>query len=376
MTIEMDNTDKLKVLFEDAQNRFGLTFEPPDVNRGTWRFEPISDKVIRYGLGAIKGTGQSAIEAIVAAREEGGAFKSIYDFCCRVDRGRINKRTVEALIKAGAFDTLQMNRAALVASIDRAFDFANAAAANANQGGLFDMGDAHGASHQEPDLVEVTPWGVKERLSQEKTAIGFYLSGHLFDEVEREVRRFCKRRIEELVDTREPLLLVGIVTDLRIINGQRGKLALFKLDDKSDVIEAAADESVFNPHRAWFKDDELIVVMAKLQPDRFSGGFRLNIQQIWDLATARCRFGKYLKVAVNGTAPDIERLLRDFPARKEMSEQGELVRGLGVRLLVQRESAVAELQLGEQAKFFPSDAALASWMAQAHGGQAQIVYEN
>src|SRR5690606_31468069 len=116
MTIEMDNTDKLKVLFEDAQNRFGLTFEPPDVNRGTYRFEPISDKVIRYGLGAIKGTGQSAIEAIVAAREEGGPFTSLYDFCCRVDRSRINKRTVEALVKAGAFDALQMNRAALVAS--------------------------------------------------------------------------------------------------------------------------------------------------------------------------------------------------------------------------------------------------------------------
>ncbi len=378
MTIEMDNTDKLKVLFEDAVNRFGLTFEPPDVNRGTWRFEPISDKVVRYGLGAIKGTGQSAIEAIVAARQEGGPFKSLYDFCCRVDRGRINKRTVEALIKAGAFDALQMNRAAMVASIDRAFDFANAAEANANQGGLFDLGgeDSHGASHQEPDLVEATPWGVKERLSQEKTAIGFYLSGHLFDEVEREVRRFCKRRIEELVDTREPLLLAGIVTDLRIINGQRGKLALFKLDDKSGAIDAAADEAVFNPQRGWFKDDELVVVQAKLQPDRFSGGFRLNVQQIWDLATARCRFGKYLKVAVNGTVPDIQRLLRDFPPRREVSEQGELVRGLGVRLVVQRETAQAELQLGEQAKFFPSDAALASWMAQAHGGQAQIVYEN
>ena len=376
MTVEMDNTDKLKVLFEDAQNRFGLAFEPPDVNRGTYRFEPISDKVIRYGLGAVKGTGQSAIEAIVAAREEGGPFKSLYDFCCRVDRSRINKRTVEALIKAGAFDSLQMNRASMVASIDRAFEFAATQEANANQGGLFDMGDSHAASTQEPDLVEATPWGVKERLSQEKTAIGFYLSGHLFDEVEREVRRFCKRRIEELVDTREPLMLAGIVTDLRIINGQRGKLALFKLDDKSDVIEAAADESVFNPHRAWFKDDELVVVQARLQPDRFSGGFRLNVQQIWDLATARCRFGKYLKVAVNGQVPDIQRLLRDFPPRKEMSEQGELVRGLGVRLLVQRESAVAELQLGEQARFFPTDAALASWMAQAHGGQAQIVYEN
>src|SRR4051812_27207563 len=375
MTIEMDNTDKLKVLFEDAVKNFGMTFEAPDVNRGTYRFEPISDKAIRYGLGAIKGTGQSAVEAIVAAREEGGAFKSLYDFCCRVDRARINKRTVEALIKAGAFDVLHMNRAALVATIDRAFEFAATTEANANQGGLFDMGDSHAASTQEPELVEAMPWGVKERLSQEKTAIGFYLSGHLFDEVEREVRRFCKRRIEELVDTREPLMLAGIVTDLRIINGQRGRLALFKLDDKTDVIEAAADESVFNPHRAWFKDDELIVVQAKLQPDRFTGGFRLNVQQIWDLATARCRFGKYLKVAVNGTAPDIQRLLRDFPAKREMTEQGELVRGLGVRLQVQRESAVAELQLGEQVKFFPTDAALASWMAQAHGGLAQIVHE-
>jgi DNA polymerase-3 subunit alpha len=375
MTIEMDNTDKLKVLFEDAVKHFGMSFEAPDVNRGTHRFEPISDKAIRYGLGAIKGTGQSAIEAIVAAREEGGAFKSLYDFCCRVDRGRINKRTVEALVKAGAFDSLQMNRAALVGSIDRAFEFAATTEANANQGGLFDMGDSHAASHVEPELVEAMPWGVKERLSHEKTALGFYLSGHLFDEVEREVRRFCKRRIEELVDTREPLLLAGIVNDLRIINGQRGKLALFKLDDKTDVIEAAADEGVFNPHRGWFKDDELVIVMAKLQPDRFSGGFRLNVNQIWDLATARCRFGKYLKVAVNGTVPDIPRILRDFPPKRELSDQGELVRGLGVRLLVQRDAAQAELQLGEEAKFFPSDAALASWMAQAHEGRAQIVYE-
>ncbi|HEX6243122.1 MAG TPA: hypothetical protein VFZ61_19545, partial [Polyangiales bacterium] len=293
-----------------------------------------------------------------------------------VDRTRINKRTVEALVKAGAFDALHRNRAELVASIDRAFDFASACEANANQGGLFDMGDTHGASTEEPPLVEVMPWGVKERLGFEKTALGFYLSGHLFDEVEREVRRFAKRKLEELVDTREPLVLAGIVNDLRVINGQRGKLALFKLDDKTDTIEAAADEAVFNAQRHWFKDDELVVLMAKLQPDRFSGGFRLNVQQIWDLATARCRFGKYLKVAVNGKAPDIERLVRDFPPKREVSDQGELVRGLGVRLLVQRDAASAELQLGEAAKFFPSDAALASWMAQAHEGQAQIVYEN
>jgi DNA polymerase-3 subunit alpha len=376
MTVEMDNTDKLKVLFEDAVKNFGLTFEPPDVNRGNYRFEPMSNKVIRYGLGAVKGTGQQAIEAIVRAREEGGAFTSLYDFCVRVDRTRINKRTVEALIKAGAFDNLQLNRASLVASIDRAFEFANTTEANANQGGLFDMGDSHAASTQEPDLVEAMPWGVKERLTYEKTAVGFYLSGHLFDEVSQEVRRFVRREIEELIDSREPQLLAGIVSDFRVINGQRGKLALFKLDDKSATIDARADEALINANRNLLKEDELIIVMGKLQPDRFSGGLQLTVNQVWDLATARCRFGKYLKVAVNGKAPDIERLVRDFPARREMTEQGELVRGLPVRLAVRRDAATAELQLGEDAKFFPSDAALASWMAQADQGQAQIVYES
>jgi len=375
MTVEMDDTDKLKVLFEDATTNFGLGFEPPDVNRGHYRFEPVSDTSIRYGLGAVKGTGQQAIEAIVAAREEGGPFTSLYDFCLRVDRTRINKRTVEALIKAGAFDAIHRDRACLVASVDRAFEFATSVQANANQGGLFDMGDSHAASTQEPPLVEASPWGVKERLTHEKTAVGFYLSGHLFDEVALEVGRFVKRRIGDLIDSREPQLLAGIVADFRVINGQRGKLALFKLDDKSATIDATADEALINANRNLLKDDELVIVLAKAQPDRFSGGLRLNVQQVWDLATARCRFGKFLRVAVNGVAPDIARLLRDFPPRRETSEQGELVRGLGVRLALRRGQAVAELQLGDDARFFPSDAALASWMAQADGGQAQIVYD-
>jgi len=380
MTVEMDDTDKLKVLFEDAL-KMGLTFESPDVNRGHYRFEPISDKAIRYGLGAIKGTGQQAIEAIVKAREEGGPFTSLYDFCVRVDRTRLNKRTIEALIKAGAFDSLQLNRAALIASVDRAFDFASATAANANQTGLFDMmgEDSHGASTQEPELVESLPWGVKERLTHEKSAIGFYLSGHLFDEVTLEVRRFAKRPIADLIDTREPQLLAGIISDFRVINGQRGKLGLFKLDDKSGVIDARVDEALMNANRNLFRDDELVIVMGKVQPDRFSGGLQLSVNQVWDLAAARCRFGKYLRVAVNGRAPDIQRLVADHPPVREMSEQGELLRGLGVRLSLRRQgegiAATAELQLGEDAKFFPSDAALAGWMAQADQGRAVIVYD-
>jgi DNA polymerase III subunit alpha len=385
MTVEMDDTDKLKVLFVDAQ-KMGMAFEPPDVNRGVYRFEPITDKSIRYGLGAIKGTGQQAIEAIVAAREgvgegpngqETGPFKSLFDFCRRVDRTRLNKRTVEALIKAGAFDSLHLNRAETLASVERAFDFAAASVANADQGGLFDMmgDDEHGSSTQEPELVETTPWGVKELLTLEKTAIGFYFSGHLFDEVQREVRRFARTALADVKESRDPVILAGIVTDFRVINGQRGRLGLFKLDDKTAVFEVSADENLINQHRNALKEDELIIVQAVAQPDRFSGGLRLKIQQIWDLAAARCRFGKFLRVAVNGHAPLVDAIVREFPPKREESEQGELVRGLPVRLLLQREGAECELQLDDRALFFPTDAALASWMAQAHEQRAEIVFD-
>jgi DNA polymerase-3 subunit alpha len=394
MTVEMDDTDKLKVLFEDAE-KMGLSFEPPNINRGFHRFEPISNKEIRYGLGAIKGTGQQAIEAIVAAREgrgpteESGPFTSLFDFARRVDRSRLNKRCVEALIKAGAFDTLQLNRAALVESIDRAFDFAAASAANANQVGLFDMGgeDDHGSSTQEPELVDVMPWGVREQLTQEKTAVGFYLSGHLFDEVALEVRRFAKRPIEEVLETREPQILAGIISGFRVINGNRGKVGIFSLDDKSAAIEATADEAMLTTYRSLLQDDTLVIVSGRLQQGRNGFAARFVVQQVWSLEQARCRFGKYLRVAVQldgqQRAPDVPAMLREFPAEREMSEQGELVRGLAVRLQVQCTAtdgedipgSLAELHLGESAKFFPSDAALASWRAQAFQGKAAIAYD-
>jgi DNA polymerase III subunit alpha len=375
MSVSIDDTDKLKIFFDDAVQNFGITFEMPDVNTGTYRFEPTGERAVRYGLGAIKGTGQGAIEAIVQAREAGGRFKSFFDFCARVDRSRINKRVVEALIKAGAFDGLEPNRAALLASVSLGFEYADTQAAHADQGGLFDFGDAHGSSTQEPELVAAEPWSIKARLMHEKPAIGFYLSGHLFDEYAPEVRRFARLRIADLVDSREPQLLVGIVSDLRVVNGQRGRVAIFKLDDKTEVIEAVANEDLLDAHRDWLKDDELLIVQGKVQPDRFSGGLRLNVQQVWDLAAARCRFGRYLRVAVNGQAIAVRELLQAHPPRRVQTEQGELVQGLTVRLSVQRAQACGEVDLGDAARFYPSDEALSVWRRDAHEGQASIVYE-
>ncbi len=379
MTVEMDNTDKLKVLFEDATKHFGLQFEPPDVNRGGYRFAPVSDKLIRYGLGAIKGTGEQAIEAVVREREAQGPYLSLFDFCRRVDRSRVNKRTVDALIKAGAFDLLQRNRAAMSASLDVAFDYAQAAEANAAQVGLFDLvaDNSSGASFEEPALASALPWGVREQLTFEKAALGFYLSGHLFDEAAAEVRQIVRRPLQELLaggDSRESQLAAGIVSDLRIINGQRGKVALFKLDDGSTSVEATADEALINASRHVLKDDALVIATVRVQPDRFSGGHRLNVQALWDLPAARCRFGKYLRVAVNGAEPDIAGLLKRHPALREATEHGDVLRGLPVRVQLSRMGYSAEVALSDEWRFYPTDAALADWRGQAHSGLAQVVY--
>jgi DNA polymerase-3 subunit alpha len=392
MTIELGDTDKLKVLMDDAR-LFGISFDPPDVNSGVHRFEPLPGeagrKRLRYGLGAIKGTGQGAIEAIVDVREgrgpagpdgvvpAGGPFRSLFDFCARVDKARVNKRVVEALIKAGAFDALHPDRAVALAGVALAFDWAESQAAQRSQGGLFDFADeaGHGSAAHEPPLPVVPAWSIRERLAQEKAALGFFLSGHLFDACEDEVRQFCRRRIADLVDTRESQLLAGIVSDLRMVSGQRGRVAIFKLDDHSETIEAVANEELLEAHRDSLREDELVIVQGKVQPDRFSGGLRMTVSQIWDLAGARARFGRYLTVAVNGGLPAVGDVVRSWPAKRVASEQGELLQGLGVRLKLQRDFASAELDLGEQGRFWPSDEALARWKALAHAGEAAVVYD-
>ena len=380
MTVEADDSDKLRVLLIDAKT-FGIEILAPDVNCGVHRFEPTSDKTVQFGLGAIKGTGQGAIEAIVLARTTGGPFRSVFDFCARVDRQRINKRVIEALIKAGAFDALHPDRATALASVSLAMEWAASQVANVDQGGLFDAGPdeaaSHGASTHEPALVAAEPWSIKERLLLEKAALGFYLSGHMFDQSADEVCRIAKRRIADLLDSREPQLLAGIVSDLRIVNGARGRVAIFKLDDKTEVLEAVANEDLLNANRDLLKDDELIIVQGKVQMDRFSGGLRMTVTQVWDLTAARCRFGKFLQVDGHDLSnpPPVADLLRDFPSRRLVTEQGELPQGLTVRFQLLRDGASGALELGDDARFYPTDAALDRWRASTPKGRAVVVYD-
>ena len=153
------------------------------------------------------------------------------------------------------------------------------------------------------------------------------------------------------------------------------RVAIFKLDDGSEYIEAVANEELLEANRERLRDDELVIVQGKVQPDRFSGGLRLNVNQLWDLPAARARFGKYLAVAVNGRAPPVADVIRTWPAKRLATDQGVTQQGLAMRLQLERQAVQAELDLGDAARFWPSDEALARWKTLAHEGRAAVVYE-
>jgi len=374
MTVEMDDTDKLKILFDDAKD-MGIQFDRPDINTGIYAFIPVSENRIRYGLGAIKGTGQSAIEAICEARENGGDFHSLFDFCARVDRTRMNKRSVEALVKAGAFDGLWENRAELLASVSLAFDYAQTQADHAHQVGLFDLGDVHGSSKNEPTLTQALAWGVREKLTHEKMAIGFHFSGHLFEETQTEVRQFLKTRIADLKESKEPQWVGGIVRGERSLNTTKGRLNIFELDDMSSSVEVSADDAVFLRHKNLIKEDSLIVARVKVQVDRRNGGLRLGLLEAMDLTQARCRFGKYLQLDVEEELPDVGALIKKYPPRIESNSNSETQMQLAIRLQLHRRQNTVELQLGANASFYPSDAALNMISTQTSIRLCQIVYD-
>ncbi|MFN7665616.1 MAG: DNA polymerase III subunit alpha [Inhella sp.] len=370
MTIESDNTDKLKILLADAK-QFGIDFQPPCVNRSQLKFVPLGPKLISYGLGAIKGTGQGAIESIERARQEGGPFKSLFDFAARVDRRAVNKRAVEALVKAGAFDRLHPQRERVLESVALAFQHAEQLEANAAQGGLFDFADTPAS---EPDLLDAKPWGVRERLTHEKLAIGFYLSGHLFDEQAAEVRRLQPKQISEVADSREPQLLAGIVGDLRIVNGQRGRVCIFKLDDGSDALEVVLNDELYEAHKTLLTEDRLVFVQANVRNDRFSGGLRAQGAQVWDLAGVRSRYAKALEIDLPrptaGQVQAVRAWVDRHPPQQIATDDGDtLRRGLPIRWPLRLPDVQAVAELGPASLHWPSDDALADLRASGIGAQ-------
>ncbi len=294
LSLAMDDTDKIKILVEDALEVCKLSLLPPDINLSSYRFTPVGEPgkkaaQIRYGLGAVKGSGQSAIEAIVAARRE-KPFTDLFDFAKRVDKRQINRRTIDALIRAGAFDSFGVDRAILLASVPLAMEGAEQAEAAANQVSLF--GGDDGEMDVPPEYAKVPPWSEKQKLAEEKLALGFYLSGHMFNAYAQEVRKFARGKLADLAPSREPRLIAGVISALRTQMTQRGKIMIVTLDDGSATVDVTVYNELFDANKGLFKEDEFLAVHGKVSEDRFSGGLRITADKVMDIAAARVQFGK------------------------------------------------------------------------------------
>ena len=266
-----------------------------------------------------------------------------------------------------------LSRSELLASVGLAFEFAQSQTEHALQVGLFDTGDVHGSSKAEPELERCAPWGVREKLSNEKAALGFHLSGHLFEEVEVEIRQFLKTKLSDLTESREPQWVAGIVRDERFINTTKGKLHVFVLDDMSAAVEVTSDEVLFLKHKAMIKEDSLIIALVKAQTDRRNGGLRLSLVQVIDLSQARVRFGKYLSIKLSNQVPNFATLFKNHPPK--LSLESNEASGLGIRLQLRSSKSEVEVQLGSSSIFYPNDEALEMISNQSGVQSARIIYD-
>jgi len=367
LSSEMANTDKVQFFFQNGLDN-GLTFLPPDINRSGIRFQPVDARTVRYGLGAIKGTGESALGVILKAREA-GPFTDLFDFCKRVDKRVVNRRVVEALVRAGAFDAIDDHRHKLLSSVGVALEAAEQAERNAMQGGLFDLG---GPDQALPTpYVDVPRWSERDRLLQEKQALGFFLSGHPFNEYAREVSSFVRRRLAQLEPQRDSMLMAGVVTGLRTQMSRRGKMAIVTLDDASAQVDVTVYNELWESERARIREDELLLVEGKVSRDDYTGGLRVNADRFLTLGEARSRYAKMLHLSMNGgtRAGDAQRL-QTLLAPHRGTGNG----GCPVRLRYRNGEAEAEIPLPESWRVSLDDKlldALADWLS---ADNVKVVY--
>ncbi|MBQ9601780.1 MAG: DNA polymerase III subunit alpha [Neisseriaceae bacterium] len=317
MSSELSNTDQLKIFYDDAQSKLnGITFLPPDINESEYLFIPNANKQIRYALGAIKGTGESAIENIVQARKTGGKFQSLFDFCERVDKQHVNRRTIESLICAGVFDSIEPNRAMLLGNVELAMTNAEQKAQHANQASLFDLCE---------DVVEniamqpIKAWNASKQLAEEKEVIGFYLSGHPFAPFENEIRTIVPNNLTQ-IEQGDNLRLAGFVTAVRNVFTKKGqKLVFVQIEDTFGKCEITVAGELLEKlveqkqDKLMLRTDQILVFTCRAYEDKFNPerGLRLNANEIHTLNQARVHYARALTLNINPkhNIPELARIL-------------------------------------------------------------------
>ncbi|WP_337154108.1 DNA polymerase III subunit alpha [Pseudomonas protegens] len=365
LSADMHNTDKVVTLIEEVRT-MKLRLDAPDVNTSEFKFTVNDEGRIVYGLGAIKGVGEGPVEAITEAREA-GPFKDLFDFCARVDLKRINKRTLDGLIRSGALDRLgphffdepkayqaniDQNRAVLLAAMEEAIKAAEQTARTHDSGhsdlfgGVFVEEDADVyANHRK--AKELT---LKERLKGEKDTLGLYLTGHPIDEYEGEIRRFARQRIIDLKPARDTQTVAGMIIALRVMKNKKGdKMGFITLDDRSGRIEASLFADAFHSAQSLLQTDAMVVVEGEVSNDDFSGGLRLRVKRVMSMEDARTNLAESLRLKIHSDAlkGDQLRWLGDLFKRHRGA--------CPITMEYTRNDAKALLQFGENWRIDPAD---------------------
>jgi len=360
MSADLDNTDRLVVIKDDCR-KSGLELLPPDVNESDYSFSVANDKSILYGIGAIKGVGRAAVDAIAAERRQHGVFGNLAEFCRRVDLDKVNRRALEAMIKSGAMDGFGGTRRSLMHQLPESLQSADqeARARAAGQNDMF--GIAQDVLPADPvEQVQLVEWTSREFLANEKEALGLYLTGHPFDTVRQDARFLVDAKLAEIsaepapqksggernyAQQRREVTVAGLIMEVR----KRGNRVTVVLDDDSGRIDVSLFSEAFQEFRHLLTKDEIVVVTGALRYDDFVGGWQVNAKRIVhiDRVIELSAKSMVLNLAANGQGQQLLNRLHDVLLPHREGNCDVAVQYLGT-------DAAARLSLGPEWTVRPS----------------------
>ncbi|MDD4914351.1 MAG: DNA polymerase III subunit alpha [Methylococcales bacterium] len=362
MSSDMDNTDKVVVLIDECRE-MNLKICPPDINLSDYRFTVNAENQIVYGIGAIKGVGESAIDDLLKERKTNGPFTGLYDLCRRVDLRKVNRRVLEALIRAGALDSIETNRAAHLAELTTALKVAeqHGKMAQAGQNDLFGLAVQieAGDNQAETYTTQVDPWTEKEKLDAEKQTLGLFLTGHPIAEYLPELKNIIHGNFASLHADAERSRgkmegrVAGLIVEMRTRQTKLGKTMGFAtLDDRTGRLEVAAFSEIYDKYRDLLCKDTLLVAEGSLSMDDFTSSLRLTAEKLYSMEQAREMFARGIMLDWTGGASPQDRLLLD--------SLGAILKpfcggSCPISIHYATASAKTVIQLGDEWRVHPSD---------------------
>lgn len=319
LCLVMDQGDKMRTLIDDARN-CGVTFLPPDVNVSDWFFTVPDAKTIRIGLGAIKGLGQNIVEDIINERKMNGLYLDIFDLTARVPT--VNRKILEQLVRAGAFDSISTDRGLYFENVSQALQAAQTVAASVGQGSLF--ADENGEAERIVSWKKAIPWGERKTLLQEIEAFGFCLTGDLFAQYKKETEHFATP-YKKLADSRQNFTIAGLVTDMRVLMGQRGKIGILTISNGKESQDVFIYAEALDRYKKLLKTDEVLVFTGRCRARRdengVTGKLSFTASEVQTMEEMRARKGAVLNITLSATK-DLKDVAKVLSTDKTGSEEG------------------------------------------------------